>query len=311
MLRKSVSIAVAGDSTYSHGLAVVLISALTNLQRDFTLDIRILNLGISEDVLENIDKALQSSNKAYSLKVFPIDLEIFSEINITNIGLTKAAYLRLLIPQFCPDLSKIIYLDSDMIVMADLSKLFEQDTGSFSTWAVIDTIETLSQIDKDVNLIDYNLNPEANYFNSGLLLMNLERWREDNIAGKALDIAYSKEIRLVHEDQTALNIVLNGNWGVLEKTWNYMIVLNGETPQFASSNAAIIHTPGPIKPWMISPSNSLGIVKTFYKYSKVYQSVVNNSQPYLYYYNQYAFFQRLKYWLLEYHFYPTNENGRG
>ncbi len=313
MTNKTISVVVAGDEPFACGMAVVLFSALVHLKNGFILDARIISMGISQKTINNIEMSLRTLNKPFSLNVLKVDDSIFSQIRITNSYLPKAVYLRLLIPSLCPDLSKALYLDCDMIVRGDLSELFTMETGEYSIWAVVDTLETISQLEKEIDLKKYCLNPKAIYFNAGLMLMNLDLWREERIADKAFSLAYSNEINLVMEEQSALNIVLNGHWGQLNNNWNFMIILNSMKPQFSQRQAKIIHTPGSLKPWMISPQNAFGVVKFFYTYAQAYKQFAQQEKvsSYYYQYPKFPFYRKLKYWLMDHSLHPTNEKGRG
>jgi lipopolysaccharide biosynthesis glycosyltransferase len=314
-LHTPVTVAVAGDESFSIGMAVTLLSALRHLDSGSELDARVLTTAADVSFVAHIETSLKSAGKPFTLKVIQIDPAELSDIEMTNAGLNRTVYLRLLVGAVCPDVSRAIYLDSDMIVRRDLTELFVMDMKSLSTWAVVDTEETLAQLQTELDIAEYGLDPDAGYMNAGLMLMDLDRWRRDGIARRALEIARSSEVRLRHEEQGALNVIFNGAWGRLDRRWNYMVVLNGVVPQFVPRSAFIVHTAGPCKPWMISPLGARGIVKMFYSYGLDYISLVSPVSEFAvtcrHVYGPVGLKHHLKYWLLEHHLYPTGENGRG
>ncbi|MCK7489743.1 MAG: hypothetical protein MZU79_05535 [Anaerotruncus sp.] len=90
---------------------------------------------------------------------------------------TSAAYLKFDLPDLIPNQDKVLYLDGDIIIQKDLSDLFEINIKDYYAGAV-----------KDIGLIDNDLNIK-NYFNSGVMLLNLKLMRENNASTALLNIA--------------------------------------------------------------------------------------------------------------------------
>lgn len=189
------------------------------------LDARIVSRGIPERTLEAVDVGMRKINKPYSLTVIPVADTALPRTEMTNPRLDSAVYLRLLIPRLCADLSKVLYLDCDTIVRHDVSGLFIDQSDRYSTLAVIDKFETLRRSEPEakklaspplVMALNRSVDLHAPYFNSGVMLMNLDIWRKERIADKAMSIACLDDLHLRYEDQSTLNIVLNGQWGRLD-----------------------------------------------------------------------------------------------
>jgi lipopolysaccharide biosynthesis glycosyltransferase len=161
---------------------------------------------------------------------------------------TLANYYRLFLPGLVPmQLTRLLYLDVDTLIIGDLRSLFQLDMGDYVLGAVQDA-------DMHVRH-DLGLSHQNDYFNSGVLLMNLSQWREQRITERACELAvrYPEKVK-GWVDQDALNLLLQGNWYRLDSRYNLM---NGAIPadlprhahpQFLTDKV-IIHYTGTPKPW--------------------------------------------------------------
>ena len=168
---------------------------------------------------------------------------------------SRAILFRLGLEKHAPaDCARMLYLDADVIVAADVRALWNTDLGGAPLGAVIDCF-----VDAHAFAARWGLPSEAPaYFNSGILLIDLERVRAERLFTKAIDfaVAHIGEIYLV--DQDALNFVCWGRWARLENAWNtqrHMVIpsLIAQTPrdrQLQGRAPAIIHYTGPEKPWL-------------------------------------------------------------
>lgn len=161
---------------------------------------------------------------------------------------TLANYYRLFFANLVPqDLQKLLYIDIDTLVVGDLSPLFQLDLGELAIGAVQDVEMHLRT--------DLGLTNTEDYFNSGVLLINLPQWRKQHVTERACDLIlrYPEKVR-GWVDQDALNLLFQGVWFRLD--WRYN-VMNGYIPydlpqrqykQFLSDKV-IIHFTGTPKPW--------------------------------------------------------------
>ncbi|RZK12130.1 MAG: glycosyltransferase family 8 protein, partial [Flavobacterium sp.] len=131
-------------------------------------------------------------------------------------------YVRLFIPMFLPKtIKKAIYLDVDMIVCTDISLLWNIDLGEYPVAAVRDRSQTVSSKWGGItNYKELGLAPETPYFNSGLLILNLDIWRSDNITSKIITSINSNIKYAKIPDQYGINIVLANKIMELDYKWN-------------------------------------------------------------------------------------------
>jgi lipopolysaccharide biosynthesis glycosyltransferase len=199
-------------------------------------------------LLEFLDNAkfLQEGLKKFDIEVtiISINFDHFKEWKEVK-QITKAAYLRLLLPNII-DEKKLIYLDCDVLVLSDLLELYEEDMGEFSIGGIYDSVGgATSRVSRDSNDI---------YINSGVLLMNLEVLRRDDFKNKCEVIYDVHQDNITWLDQCIINKYAENKKLIVDEKWNKQIFPNSTNHTswqqiISSGNARIIHFVGPIKPW--------------------------------------------------------------
>jgi len=168
--------------------------------------------------------------------------------------LPRASCLRLFISSVLPaELERVVYLDCDILVTADLAELYGTDMGGRPVAAVRDRGM------RPLYCAPLGLDAR-NYFNAGMLLVDLKKW--GGPAQKALDLIASGGTIYPCLDQDVLNIVFKGNWLELEQRWN---ILGAQQPfasrwfgMFATERMKRAELPPavyhftPVKPWDVS-----------------------------------------------------------
>jgi lipopolysaccharide biosynthesis glycosyltransferase len=208
----------AADNNYAMPLAVTVRSALTNIKSNRKIALFIIDGGISQGNKPKIIKTLNSEQIDISW-VQP-DKTFFEDLVVSR-HLTVSAYYRLLIPELLTkNFDKAIYLDSDIVVTGDLEELWNIDVGDNYVLAVQDDHQLyISNSDALKTYEKLGIPLDYKYFNSGLLVMNLEKWRSENIGKKVIECM---KIEHLSNDQDGLNAVLAGKWQELHPKWNQM-----------------------------------------------------------------------------------------
>ncbi|MGW6742619.1 glycosyltransferase family 8 protein [Streptomyces sp. NPDC055025] len=161
---------------------------------------------------------------------------------------SEAMYLKIAVPDHSPvDAEKVLYLDSDTLVTGPVEELFATDLAGKCLGAVQDRFVNgthLPEIERS----------DTGYFNSGVLLFDVEAARRHELGERTLAYAERKYGTLPYPDQDALNVAAADCWTPLESRWNRMlgegIKARGSAEQHNEmSGARIIHLPGPTKPW--------------------------------------------------------------
>lgn len=152
--------------------------------------------------------------------------------------LTLATFYRLLLPAILPaEIAKVLYLDSDTVVLTSIGPLFEEDLEGCALMAVVDPSSAAMASHWSLD----------RYVNSGVMLLNLQRWREAGHVGKCLEHGLRYQDKVRYGDQCAINAVLAGEIRLLPGQWNTPVWPGGGPvdPQAA----AILHYITGDKPW--------------------------------------------------------------
>ena len=124
-------------------------------------------------------------------------------------------YLRLVLPELLPNLDKIIYLDSDTLVFTDLTDMYNLPMNDNYIMGFPDFyLNRIRQLEKSANV----------YINSGTLLCNLTKIRDDKISDKSLTILFTKYPRLPYADQDIINIEYQPKIGILPLKYGMPLV---------------------------------------------------------------------------------------
>lgn len=250
-MEKSINIALSTDNTYAEQTAVVLCSIFEN-NKNSKINSYIIDGGISEKNKQEIKNLTRKYRQ--SVNFIKIDLNKFSFL--PEIGhLSRATWYRILIPEIFENLDKILYLDSDTIVDAEIAELYN-----------INISEKIIAAAKDAQTIESFENKD---FNAGVLLINIKNWKENNITNKAIDfISKNKDDfenkKYPNLDQDVLNKVIEKNL-VQEIPIRYNFVTANLSSITKPKLISIFHFAGNLKPW--GNSNFIPLKQYFFKYS--------------------------------------------
>lgn len=167
--------------------------------------------------------------------------------------ISPASYFRLLLPDLLPgELDRVIYLDCDLIILGDIGVLWHISIDDYYAAAVpeLTADSRLVSSPQGIRLWrELGLPPDLEQFNSGVLLINLGKWRDECIKQRCLVYLAQAADWLRWHDQEALNVIFAGDWLRLNARWNltmrYLVNTSPETNQ----PPCIIHYHSDEKPW--------------------------------------------------------------
>ena len=149
---------------------------------------------------------------------------------------TNATYYRFFIPALFPEYDKVFYLDSDIIVLGDISELYEVDLCDNLIGAVQEEVMSIVQVFG--NYVEKGLGIEVNkYFNAGVMLMNLKELRKIRIEEKFIDLLGKFKFE-VTQDQDYLNVLCENRVTYFDLAWNKCPLDN---PSFNDKDLKLIH----------------------------------------------------------------------
>ena len=248
-------------------LSVATQSIIENAAADRRYDIIVLTRDISPASMITLTRQVKSEN--VGIGFLDVDAAL-GDIELPHHGhFRPETYFRLLAPQLLPNVDKAIYLDSDLIVDADIAELFDVDVTGYPLAATRDA-DTIGQIEGyDTTVGPYlknelGMSDPHDYFQAGVLLMNLAHLRATVTPDEFIELSTQRMWRWL--DQDVLNKVVNGNYVRVHMRWNYLmdwqhlrrthIIANAPANvraeyEEAAENPAIIHFAGPDnRPWL-------------------------------------------------------------
>lgn len=216
---KEVPIFTATDDNYVPFLAVTLQSMLENASANYKYVIKILNSGINADNVAKIKK-YERNNVSIEFVDIRKSLEELGLRLHTCIYYTQVTYYRLFIPTLYPQFDKALYLDPDIVVRGDISKLFNINIGNNLVGATSDEFVMNYKRILDYPTIGLGLDRLQDYFNAGILIMNLKEMRRQKFEDQFVDML--AKYKFVVQDQDYLNVICKNQVHYISGMWDKM-----------------------------------------------------------------------------------------
>lgn len=249
-----INIVLSSDDQYVHYLLIAIQSIVRHTKYANDLCFYILDGGLSAESIKSI--ADYAALHELEVHIVRSDPNRFQGIILPSY-LTKACLYRVLIPELLGNVDKVIYIDCDLLFMRDIADLWGINLGDHALGAVEDPWGAKNNL---IIARPYN----KIYFNSGVLLMNLKKFRARGYTRKILSFLEDNNGRLPTLDQDALNAVVGDDSMIIPLKWNvisrafekkdvylYRMYAKGEIIS-ALKAPGIIHFTGKNKPWMRS-----------------------------------------------------------
>lgn len=209
-----IPIAFAGNEEYLYYAAVTIQSIYEHSNSNYFYDI---NIFVDETVSDNMRKRLNLL-KYKNMKITLWDVKnTFDGIDMYSVGhYSRQMYYRWLIPEVLSKYDKVLYLDCDIIVNTDIAQLYDTPLKGNYVAAANNFLR-----DNLINHVSNRLGlPLEEYYNSGVLVINCNKWIENNLKNKCIECLRSYD-KLACPDQDVLNVVCKGKILQLEDKWNF------------------------------------------------------------------------------------------
>lgn len=206
----------SSDDNYAQHTGVSIVSLLDNNKHFDDIHIYVIDNKISKSNKENLKDIIN----CYKRKITFIDFNKYKCMLKLNMqwSISLSSYARLFISSMLPEsVDKALYFDCDTVVVDKIDELWNTDMNEFYVAGVADTIS--SNTKSAVGITTYE-----NYINAGMLLINLKKWRDDNIQDKFIDFIDRKNGSVTHHDQGVINGVLCKASKILNPKFNLMTV---------------------------------------------------------------------------------------
>jgi lipopolysaccharide biosynthesis glycosyltransferase len=236
------------NDAYVRQLCVAMVSVLENNRRR---DIRfhILSGDLSDESKNKIEK-LKIKYKNFGVDYAAPDTSLFKGLENKIDYIPGEAWYRYAIADMFPNIGRALYLDADLVVNKNLDRLYGADLDGYYAAGVVD-----KYVEKINHKHVIGLAPNDLYVNSGVLLLNLEKIREDGMTEKLFESARDNMDRIKFPDQDGLNIAFCGKIKELPFKFNYT-ERNFKSLFHGFLSAVIIHFTGSVKPWHETPKCS-------------------------------------------------------
>ncbi len=186
-------------------------SLIINNERQ-RLDIYVFVFNMNKKDKEKI-RLLSTDAQNVNIKDVSVYLERFKRIE--TMGWGYATYIRLLLGELLPDsVKKVLYIDSDTITTGSLECIFQYSLNDKFCGAVLD-----KYVAEDIKN-SFGIKNDDPYFNAGVLFINLELWRKENIGDKCIEFLQNNHNANTMPDQNALNVVFKGRFDLLPLSCN-------------------------------------------------------------------------------------------
>ncbi|HEM5162989.1 TPA: SP_1767 family glycosyltransferase [Streptococcus suis] len=240
---KTLDIAFSVNNRYAQYLGATILSILAHHPKE-EVRVHILYKEIAQSILQDLDNLAQQTPNL-ELHFHLLEDQQFSAIPIRTEQFPFESFSRFLLPELLADLDRILYLDVDILVHGNLMELFHTDLEGYALGAVVE-----ADIFKYYQwyLDSLGFSPNDAYFSSGVLLMDLDKMRQNGTTNQLIAMALEKAQDYNFPDQDILNLYYKGNFKQLSPAYNYTDVRK-QNRELATDEIIIEHFNGDIKAW--------------------------------------------------------------
>jgi lipopolysaccharide biosynthesis glycosyltransferase len=244
-----IPVIASSDDNYAYPSGVMFISLLENTKNPERFHLFIIDGDITEKKKHNLQ--IEIEKRGSQLTFLTVNDAIYADFP-TKAHITAPAYYRISIPElFHESVTRAIYLDCDLIIKNDLQNLWDIELEGNAIAAA----ENISSSTYKISGLR-----QSDYFNSGVMIIDLRKWRENDIPNKVRNFKIEHPELICTNDQCALNGVFKGQWKRLPLNWNFQSGLyrsSSQTKRIIKDDPKnpiwspfIIHYIGWYKPWL-------------------------------------------------------------
>lgn len=214
----SYNIIYAADDGFAEILGVSLCSLFENNQSVSSFNIKILDSGISKQNKNKIVSIFKKYKRKLPEYIKPIDIEEKIGFNLRTDRGSMAQYSRLYLADLYPSsVKKVLYLDCDTIVLSSIEEIWNINLGDNIIAALNDAFSSLYR--RNIGLRKTDI-----MFNSGVMLIDLDKWRKAKIEDQLTSFILMKQGNIQQGDQGALNAVLSTKTKVFSPRFNMVSI---------------------------------------------------------------------------------------
>jgi lipopolysaccharide biosynthesis glycosyltransferase len=268
-MEKIVPVFFAVDNAYVPIVHVALQSLMANASKDYTYNIHVL----AENMKPEYVKSLQDlKTKQFNIVVNDISGIVGEKSKLMEGKFYggSATYYRAFIPNLFPQYDKVLYLDADISINADVAELYNTEMGDNYIVGVREIVMSIMPVFSEYSEKFVGV-PHDKYFNAGIIVINTKQLRKIKFEETFFDIL--SKVRLdICPDQDILNYICKGKTVMISDVWNKEPLGGGDVPL---KDIKLVHYHFTTKPWLFD-----GILyeELFWKHAKnsKYYDIVKN-----------------------------------
>ncbi|MBO5338742.1 MAG: glycosyltransferase family 8 protein [Clostridia bacterium] len=276
MITKEIPIFYACDDAFVKYTIVSLSSMIKNASKDYKYHVYVLYTDISKEMM---DKTLALANENFEITFKNVDkyLKSISKKLPLRHYYSKTTYYRLFIADMFPEYDKAIYIDSDTIVLGDISELYETDVSNHYLAGCRE--QAMEQVDVYGTYVEKVIGISRHeFFNAGVILINCEKFRNENVLDKFIHYLGVYDF-IVTQDEDYLNLVCKDKVLWLDQKWNTELTAGLEYG-YDIEAANILHFIMVNKPWHYHSCRCADVFWSYAKETCVYNDLLAELESY-------------------------------
>jgi len=211
-MEKYLDVGCLSNDVYAQHLGVTLYSLLENCSCSERIKVHVVDGGISNKNKQKLNAVVEKFKA--SITYLKPDLNLLKGVEISK-RFGKETYYRFSLIETAKT-DKLLSIDSDMVVKGDIKELFDLKFKDNIIFAVKDLDLPLT------NRIKLGLKENTPYFNSGLLLIDIKKWKKNKVTKKAINWIRKNPDKTEFADQDGLNMALLNRWREIDLSWNVL-----------------------------------------------------------------------------------------
>lgn len=252
-----ISIVFTIDDSFAQHCCTTMVSVLEN-NSAYNIDFYILTDYFSDENRRMFQSALEKYGSGNSVEFKLVDHAIFEGFKLNIKYITFHTYYRFLIADLFPELTRVLYLDADLIVDGSITELWETPLEGYLCAGVSDLWVERTKYKYMIGLQESDI-----YINAGVILMNVEAMRKEHTTTLLMDVAKEPCDEFQYQDQDIINWALRGKIKGVSKIFNYT---TDDVYYTKAEKPVIIHYTGRIKPWNINEKCRNPLRTLYFKY---------------------------------------------
>lgn len=272
--KPEVPVFFATDDNYAPFLAVTFKSILDNASKDFSYKFYVLTTNLSSSYEKRIKEFESEDVKIEFIFLKETIEKIKAKFHLRDYYSIET-YYRFFIANMFPQYDKVLYCDCDVIVLGDIAELYNHNIDNYLVGACPE--EVMAEVKVFGDYVEQALDVECEkYFNAGVMLMNLDGFRKENIEEKFFDMLQKYTFR-VTQDEDYLNVLCKGKVKLFHLGWNKTAFKN---EKFNDKDLKLIHYKIHWKPWHYDGVLYENHFWDYAKQTSFYEEILNKKLSY-------------------------------